>query len=255
MVSIWVIAVILMLTAAVVSVLNHPQVKGIMGERKARKQLSRLPSESYRVLNDIVVKTKTGSSQIDHVVISPHGIFVIETKNYKGWIHGREDSEYWTQTIFRTKTKFRNPIKQNWAHIYALREILPEHQDISYHPVILFVGKAKLMNLDVKTDVIHPEILYDTITRPQEGQQLRSKEIEKIFNLLEERSIKDKEARKDHVSRTKWRLKIAKMKEQVLICPKCGGHLIKRHRRYGEFYGCENFPSCKYKTELNEKSI
>jgi hypothetical protein len=92
--SIWVIAVIVILIAAIISLLNHPQVKGMIGERKARKQLSRLPSENYRVLNDVVVKTKTGSSQIDHVVISPYGIFVIETKNYKGWIHGREDSEY-----------------------------------------------------------------------------------------------------------------------------------------------------------------
>ncbi len=117
------------------------------------------------------------------------------------------------------------------------------------------MGKAKLMNLDVKSDVIFPEMLYDTITRPREGKRLRNAEIEKIFNLLEERSIKDKAARKNHIERTKWRIKIAKMKEQVLICPKCGGHLIKRHGRYGEFYICETFPSCKYKTELNEKCI
>ena len=88
MVLIWVIAAVLILIAAIISVLNHPQVKGIIGERKARKQLSKLSSESYRVLNEVVIKTKTGTSQIDHVVISPHGIFVIETKNYKGWIHG-----------------------------------------------------------------------------------------------------------------------------------------------------------------------
>lgn len=255
MVSIWVIAGILILVGAIVSVLNHPQVKGKLGERKVRKQLGKLPSESYRVLNDLVIKSKTGTSQIDHVVISPYGIFVIETKNYKGWIYGREDSEYWTQSMFRAKTKFRNPIKQNWAHIYALKETLPEYRDISYHPVILFVGKAKLMALDVKTDVIHPDMLYETITRPREGQRLRIMEIEKIFNLLEERSIKDKEARENHVSRTKWRVKIAKMKEQVLICPKCGGRLVKRQGRYGEFYGCENFPSCRFKTELNKKSI
>jgi hypothetical protein len=136
-----------------------------------------------------------------------------------------------------------------------LREILPEYQGIPYHPVILFVGKAKLKNLDVKTDVIHPEMLYNTITRPHEGLQLKNEEIENIFNLLRERSVKDKKVRQDHISRVKWKTKITEMKGNILICPKCGGHLIKRRGRYGEFYGCENFPSCRYKTELDKKSI
>ncbi len=84
MVWILVLVIILILIVGGVSVLSHPKVKGVMGEGKVRKQLNKLPSEGYRVLNDLVIKTKTGLIQIDHVVISPFGIFVIETKNYKG---------------------------------------------------------------------------------------------------------------------------------------------------------------------------
>jgi hypothetical protein len=252
---IWITVIGLIFAVAITSsILNHPKVRGIIGEKRVRKQLARLPQEDYRVLNDVMIKAKKGTSQIDHVVLSRHGIFVIETKNYKGWIHGNEDSEYWTQTIYRHKTRFHNPIKQNWGHIYALKEILPEFKDITYYPVIVFAGKAILKNVDVKTDVIHAEKLFETIFN-RKGQQLGVQDIEKIFSTLVEASIKDKELRKQHVDRTKWNVKIRGLKERALICPKCGGRLIKRDGRYGEFYGCENFPKCRYKTELNQKGI
>jgi len=54
-------------------------------------------------------------------VVSNYGIFVIETKNYKGWIIGNEFDDYWTQVIFKRKEKLYNPIKQNYGHIQALK--------------------------------------------------------------------------------------------------------------------------------------
>lgn len=52
------------------------------------------------MLNDIMLPTEKGTSQIDHVIISSYRVFVIETKNYSGWIHGSENSEDWMQTIY-----------------------------------------------------------------------------------------------------------------------------------------------------------
>ena len=88
-----------------------PQIKGIIGESRVSRKLENLNHEEFKVLNDVLLNTSNGFSQIDHIVISIYGIFVIETKNYTGWIHGNENSEYWIQTIYKKKTKFRNPIK------------------------------------------------------------------------------------------------------------------------------------------------
>ena len=247
----WVVIAVISIIIVITLVLRHPKFKGRIGEKKVRKQLGMLPSANYKILNDVMVKGKKGTSQIDHIVVSPQGIFVIETKNYKGWIHGSENSEYWTQTIFRFKTRFRNPIKQNWGHIYTLKETLPEYKDVPYYPIVVFVGKAKLKNIDVKTDVIHADRLFETITRGRGGIQLGHNDIERIITPLKEASIKDTQTKKDHVSRIKWNVKIRKMKERVLICPQCGGQLVKRSGRYGEFYGCKNYPQCKYKTRLS----
>jgi len=245
---VWIIIIIITITTVI---LKHPKVKGLIGERRIRKQLRTLPSEDYRVLNNLLIKGKKGTSQIDHIVISPQGIFVIETKNYSGWIHGSENSDHWTQTIYRHKTKFRNPIKQNWGHIFALKKTLPAYPNIPYYPVIIFVGKAKLMNLDVTTDVIYPHMLFDTISKQKDSRKLTQKEMDDIFATLNEASIKDGQTKKDHVSRIRWNVKMGEMKERVLICPRCGGQLVKRTGQYGEFYGCSNFPQCKHTAKLN----
>jgi len=109
------------------------KIKGILGEKKVAAMLARLPHNQYRVFNDVLIKGNYGMTQIDHVVLSTHGIFVIETKNYKGWISGGEYSDFWTKNMYGKKFKFRNPLMQNYAHIKTLSEILcvPEDMFIS----------------------------------------------------------------------------------------------------------------------------
>lgn len=59
--------------------IKMPSIKGRLGESKVSNILKRL-SDEYFVINDLLLKTSRGTTQIDHVVISKYGIFVIETK-------------------------------------------------------------------------------------------------------------------------------------------------------------------------------
>ncbi|CBE69752.1 MAG: hypothetical protein F9K13_11335 [Candidatus Methylomirabilis oxygeniifera] len=243
------VLLIIMIIIIIAPILKHPEIKGLIGERRVREQLRRLPEENYKILNDLTLKGKQGTSQIDHMVISPYGIFVIETKDYGGWIHGKEDSEYWVQTFYKSKFKFRNPIKQNWAHIYAIRENLSEYKDLPYYPIIVFAGKGRLKNLDVTTDVICLDALFETIMKHRGQRKLNDNEIGEIVTTLTGASIKDKQAKMDHISRIKWNVKIRKMKERALICPHCGAQLIRRIGKFSKFYGCSNFPRCQHKQD------
>lgn len=83
-------------------------------------------------------------SQIDHVVISKYELFVIETKNYKGWIFGSENAYEWTQVIFSNKYKLYNPLKQNLGHIKALQSNLVDYPNLNYFPIVVFTGSARL---------------------------------------------------------------------------------------------------------------
>ena len=80
-----------------------------------------LSKATYRRFHDVVIRAPDGTTQIDHVIVSPYGIFVIETKNMQGWIFGNAYHDNWTQTIYRHKSQFQNPLRQNYRHLMPRR--------------------------------------------------------------------------------------------------------------------------------------
>lgn len=117
---------------------NSPRQKGLRGEKLVKRVLADGLGDGYILLNDVYLPRKgDGTSQIDHIVVSQYGIFVIETKNYSGWIFGRENDAEWTETFPGQKYHFLNPIHQNDAHIYALAECLGISKEY-FHGVVAF---------------------------------------------------------------------------------------------------------------------
>lgn len=58
---------------------------GIIGERKVTVTLSQALNDDYSLFNDVTL-TSIPYGNIDHIVVGPTGVFVIETKNHKGRI-------------------------------------------------------------------------------------------------------------------------------------------------------------------------
>ena len=114
----------LFMIIAILSTIFYKKISGFMGEFWVKTELRKLPKDKYTVLNDILIKSSKGTHQIDHIVISKFGIFVIEMKNYDGLITGDEYKDKWTQHFGKNKYYFNNPIHQNYGHIMALQEIL-----------------------------------------------------------------------------------------------------------------------------------
>lgn len=130
------------------------KILGIIGEREVRKKLKKLDKNRYTIFNDVVFDIKGKSSQIDHIIVSDYGIFVIETKNYKGSIYGSEYNEYWTQYLYKKKFKLYNPIKQNQGHIYAMHYVLKGLLPIDFYSIIVFTERADL-KIKSNTPVIY----------------------------------------------------------------------------------------------------
>ena len=85
--------------------------KGWIGEFKTGFSLwAGLDSNLYHRFHDVIIPSSHGTTQVDHILVSPFGIFVAETKNYKGWIYGSADQSTWTQVIYKSKHKFQNPL-------------------------------------------------------------------------------------------------------------------------------------------------
>lgn len=119
------------------------------GEAAVRKQLTSYCHKSTaHLLNNVTVKYKDGTTQIDHILITQNGILVIETKHYSGWLFANERQKQWTQVLFKVKHRFQNPIFQNKKHILAVQNILDFVPKEQIKGLVLFTGDAQF-----KTDI------------------------------------------------------------------------------------------------------
>ena len=119
-----------------------PFLKGKMGEFAVSAHVKLyLNKDHYILLNDCTLPDEQNqTTQIDHILLSPFGVFVIETKNYKGWIFGGERQKMWTQKIYKKSFKFQNPLHQNYKHQKVLEAILADIVDPALiHSVVVFM--------------------------------------------------------------------------------------------------------------------
>lgn len=225
---------------------NAPARVGARGERRVAECLSSGLSQDYRVINDIYLPLPDGTTtQIDHVVVSRYGIFVIETKTYSGWIFGDEKSSQWTQTIYRKKSRFQNPIRQNYRHICALADCHGVPKTI-FRGMVVFNGSCEFktaMPPDVtwrRGAVKHIQSYSEKLLKDKEVADIASAIREWADSITEDR-------RKAHVANLHKRHSAVSIKEGVPNCPYCGKPMVMRkNRRSGDlFYGCPEYPTCK----------
>ncbi len=114
-------------------------LKGFLGEFLVKLLLHSKLSDTSHILHDVTLPAGEGTTQIDHIVVSPNGVFVIETKNFKGWIFGGEKQRTWVQKIYKNNYRFQNPIHQNYKHIRVLADLLSLPVD-DFLSVVVFVG-------------------------------------------------------------------------------------------------------------------
>lgn len=186
---------------------------GDLGEYKIEVQLRQFPKEN-RYLNDVLMpnpRSKTGYAQIDHVLITPYAIFVIETKNYKGYIHGKRDDNSW-----RVNSKFNmyNPLRQNRTHINALKRVLKDYEHLRFVSVVSFTKRCELhIDPELRTvdtdefvvlDIVLTEFIERKLIRLKNeyaNPPLSESAVAGIFELLSEKNITDPKAREEHAQK------------------------------------------------------
>jgi hypothetical protein len=172
---------------------------GGIGEGFVTKKLLQLDPTHYKVLNDLLLPSK-GSldvTQIDHIVVSNYGIFCIETKSYQGWIFGNANQEYWTQVIYHYKKRFYNPLRQNYAHVKAIEElVMPRYHEVQIISLVAFPDADKLKISG--TDFVG--YARDVVRKIQSfvNPIITDSERDEIYKILINANIQDKEVRKLH---------------------------------------------------------
>ena len=232
----------------------RPVIKGWCGEFLLDRLLRhKLDPARYRVLHDIYLPTDDGATtQIDHIVVSQWGVFVVETKTYSGWIFGDAKAPQWTVSHFKRKNRFQNPLRQNYKHLATLSECLGIPIEC-FKTVIAFSGDAEFKT-EMPPEVLHFGEVADYILR-QSGTILippeQIREVEAV--ILEWQRSLSRERKAAHVQnlRKNHPQPAASVPpppdDAIPVCPKCGAPMVRRTRRSdgGEFWGCSRFPSCR----------
>ncbi|WP_050926576.1 nuclease-related domain-containing protein [Vibrio harveyi] len=235
----------------IVSVFKSRWLKGVFGEFLVNRLLSKLPESDYTLIKDITLPTNDGTTQVDHIVVSRYGIFVVETKNMKGWIFGSARQKQWTQKIYRHSSKFQNPLHQNYKHIKALETLLGCSEE-HLHSVIVFIGDSTF-----KTEM-PPNVTYargsiryiqqfnDVVFSDNDYARLT----ESINRLKLKRGVITVLKHRKHVK------EVVASKVSSNECPRCGSEMVLRETKRGEnigkqFWGCSTFPKCRAVKQFN----
>lgn len=263
---------------------------GKRGEKIVAKELARMRKKDHIVLNDLLLPTANGkTSQIDHVVVSTRGIFVIETKNHAGRISGGENAQYWQQHLSSRSQGFYNPILQNRSHLRAVRRHLPKLDAELFSTMVVF---TEAWRLDIKADdiIIERSLLPDRHIKrtliPEEEVRKRwwrpwrpsvvldcHKIVTRIDGMVGEiarrprildrdsmrviaekltaANVTDSSVRKQHTEYARRTSKDVSADISRGKCPRCGAQLVVRKTERGEFVGCSNYPACRFTCSID----
>ena len=218
---------------------------GATGEWKVNNKLNPLlfGKVEHRQINNLILVDDNGKShQIDHIEIRENGIFCIETKSYIGWIFGNETSEKWTQTLYTgEKHQFFNPVKQNKSHCYHISKAIGGKYPIN-SIVVMANNNAEKINC---SNVVNLRDLRSYLANFNNGVKLSVEEMDEIYIRL--MNAKSDMTNREHVKN----IRTTKKELDQNICPRCGGKLVLRKGSNGDFYGCSNYPNCKFTKKID----
>ncbi len=240
--SIW----LLMLFAFITPVFKTAWFKGKSGEFFVNLGSSFfLDKNKYHIVSNVTLPTENGSTQIDHIIVSKYGVFVVETKNMKGWIFGDSYQKTWTQKIYKHTNKFQNPLFQNHKHVKVLQSLL-QLEDNQIFSVVVFPGECTFKN-KMPENVTYPGG-YIRYVKSKTLIVLSDYEVNDITNKIEsDRLTPSLKTNREHIKHVK---SLTAAKDNLANCPKCGSSMVLRQAQNGQysgknFWGCSRYPKCR----------
>lgn len=229
----------------IIGILKTPWVNGYFGELLVKLFASvNLDKNTYHRVDNVTLPTLDGTTQIDHIFVSRFGIFVIETKNMKGWIFGGEEQAQWTQKIYKQTFKFQNPLRQNFKHIKALEAAL-QISPTAIHSVVTFIGDSTFKT-NMPPNVTHGKHFISYIKSFRDPVFTESQVNDILSRIQSSRFVPKLAVHQEHVQNLKTRSNPNAERR----CPKCGNLLVLRSVKSGEragqqFWGCSAYPKCR----------
>jgi len=255
--------------AILAGILKSPWFKGLTGEFLVNTAARLfLPKDEYHLIKDVTLPTDSGTTQIDHIIVSRYGVFVIETKNMKGWIFGSANQKTWTQKIYKHTNKFQNPLHQNYKHIKTLEALLDIPASAIFS-LVVFVGDSTFKT-EMPTNVVYASG-YIRYIKARQKVILSQADVETVTAHIEKlRLQRGFTTNRQHVNHLRQRTATSNPVPPAtaptapasmtplspIQCPKCGSDMVLRTARKGlnagnQFWGCATYPTCRGVVKLS----
>lgn len=230
------------------------EIQGSFGENMA-KLFANIDIPETLVMKDVLIDGYDGhTSQIDLLIIGEKGIYVVEVKLYPdAKIYGDGNKRNWYYYKYSRKYDIYSPLFQNKNHIKYLKEFLKGFGDIPCFSVIaLLCEDFKVSNInkdmnDPDTVIVSGLLsLRDAVEAIAKDKQsvLTNEQRQQIYEYIKNNQYIGKDKRQEHKHRVMNLKKEIENNENK--CPLCNSPLSLRNGKYGNFYGCSNYPKCKY---------
>lgn len=168
--------------------------------------LHKLDADRYVILDNLLIPsehTKSGMTQIDHVIVSTYGIFVIETKGHTGYIFGSKQSKMWTQCKYGgVRSSFNSPTRQNYGHKQAALNVLKGLVFEPIHSLCVFPFASKIIAEDCP-NVFDTDEALDYILS-QRRRIYSNVEVNRMVNMLLKANKTDDYSYDNHVAELKF---------------------------------------------------
>ena len=171
---------------------------------------------------DMLYSKNGHTIQIDNILVTRKAIYVIEAKNYSGWIFGSENYNTWTQTFTHykartsgnnysksgvSKYRFQNPIKQNITHINMIKNLTNAHRLMPIYNIVVFGREATLKDIKHNSNnyiikIYELEGLIKNINSSL-TKAINFDDFNRITNILFKSNIIDTYQRRKHVQSIK----------------------------------------------------
>ena len=243
---------------------NSAENKGIRGESEIATILYRAINNGlygFVLQNVYVPKADGGTTEVDTILVCTNGIYVLESKNFFGWIFGDDTHKYWTVTLYAGKNwlglkrtekhRFYNPIWQNETHVNCIRRIVGS--EIPITSVIVFSNRSEFKKVVNNSNslIMHTSEFrhFAKGIRTTQSDRLSVNRVNDIYARLSNFRDLSGEKKQSHIRY------INEQRKNISTCPRCGGKLVVRTARKGanagsQFLGCENYPKCKYTKDI-----
>lgn len=210
--------------------------------------MARQDRRSIFEFKNVIVRDDRGTTEVDVIVVSNTGVFVIEEKDFNAWVFGEESAERWTACYFdKSRHPFQNPLRQNYRHTKALEARLGLDPHI-FQSIVAFTGKCELKTVLPENVIVGD---YRRYIERSTKVVLLDDDVQRICGILTSaEAASDSVALEQHVAALHERF------DSDTTCPKCGSALVERRSKAawneGEpFLGCKAYPRCRFIKKIN----